>query len=126
MSISASCRKLWQQANHQHLWEIPNYISSQMHIKHHLLSTATNSNKRFTSERPHTKHTLLYARKPPGFHLSSPSCSLSLSVSWHSRAVSQVAPHAPNENPPTALKPQRKWEDELEEWERDTAGKAKK
>lgn len=80
MSISASCRKLWQQASHQHLWEIPNYISSQMHIKHHLLSTATNSNKRFTSERPLTKHTLLYARKPPSFHLSSPFCSLSLSL----------------------------------------------
>lgn len=71
----------------------------------HLLSTAANSNARcglhFNSPGPNTHSPC--ARKPPGFSLFCPlisalSLSLYASVSWHSRAVSQMTPHALNES----------------------------
>lgn len=112
MCVSASCRKLWQQANHQHLWEIPNFTSSQMHKTSFIFPVPQIqiSSLHLNSPTPNT-HSSMHANFT-FFLLSSPFCSLSLCMSWHSRELSQEPQHAPNEYTPTALKPERKWEDE--------------
>lgn len=104
-----TCRKLWPAAHEETFWEIPRYSSSLVHIINHLHSTATNSNTRcglhFNS--PQTKHTLALRMQTSWFPLFCPfipALSLSLSVSWHSRAVSKMTPHALNES--RLLKPE--------------------
>ncbi len=118
--IVASRRKLWSAAHKEALWEIPRCTSSPMRIKKkHLLSTATNLNRYMvyiwtppnqTHHSPRARNLLVFLL------LSFHPCRLSLyvSVSWHSRAVSQMAPHALNES---RLLP---WNPRATTWKKDT------
>lgn len=77
--------------------------SSPMRIKNHLLSTATNLNRYmvYIWTPPNQTHTLpVHANLLVFLVLSFHPCRLSLfvSVSWHSRAMSQMAPHALSES----------------------------